>query len=40
HYDQHIDHYSVLRTIEDAYRLPHAGHSQTATPITDMWQPS
>ncbi|MDT7586372.1 MAG: hypothetical protein QOE32_3922, partial [Pseudonocardiales bacterium] len=27
-------------TIEDAYRLPHAGHSQTATPITDMWQPS
>jgi acid phosphatase len=40
HYDQRIDHYSVLRTIEDAYRLPHAGHSQTATPITDMWQPS
>jgi acid phosphatase len=39
-YDDRIDHYSVLRTIEDAYRLPHAGHSQTATPITDLWQPT
>lgn len=38
-YDERIDHYSMLRTIEDAYRLPHAGHSQTAIPITDVWQP-
>jgi len=39
-YDERIDHYSVLRTIEDAYLLPHAGHSQTATSITDIWQPT
>lgn len=36
-YDERIDHYRVLRTLEDMYRLPHAGHSQTATPITDIW---
>jgi hypothetical protein len=39
-YDERIDHYTVLRTIEDAYQLPHAGHSQTAAPITDVWQPT
>jgi acid phosphatase len=38
HYTQHVDHYDLLRTIEDAYRLPHAGHTQTATDITGLWR--
>ncbi|CAO5251014.1 Phosphatidylinositol-3-phosphatase [Frankia sp. AgKG'84/4] len=33
-----INHYNVLRTIEDMYALPYAGNSATATPITDIWQ--
>jgi hypothetical protein len=36
-YSEHIDHYDVLRTLEDAYGLPYAGASATATPITDVW---
>jgi hypothetical protein len=36
-YSETIDHYSMLRTIEDAYGLPHAGASSSATPITDIW---
>lgn len=36
-YSEHITHDNVLRTLEDAYALPHAGHSATATPITDIW---
>jgi phosphatidylinositol-3-phosphatase len=36
-YSETIDHYAVLRTIEDMYGLPHAGASATATPITDVW---
>jgi hypothetical protein len=32
-YDQRIDHYSVLRTIEDMYGLPYAGESAGAAPI-------
>ncbi len=32
-YDQRIDHYSVLRMIEDFYALPHAGASAGAAPI-------
>jgi phospholipase C len=36
-YSENISHYSVLRTIEDAYGLPHAGQSASATPITDIW---
>ena len=36
-YPERIDHYSVLRTIEDAYGLGHLGNSATATPITDVW---
>lgn len=38
-YDETISHYSVLRTLEDAYGLPYAGSSSSATPITDIWQP-
>jgi hypothetical protein len=36
-YSEHIDHYDVLRTLEDAYGLPYAGASADATPITDIW---
>ncbi len=36
-YAERIDHYRMLRTIEDAFGLPHAGASATAAPITDIW---
>jgi hypothetical protein len=36
-YSERINHYNVLRTIEDAYGLPHAGASATAAPIRDIW---
>ncbi len=36
-YSETINHYSVLRTMEDAYGLPYAGASASATPITDVW---
>ncbi|HEX6497650.1 MAG TPA: alkaline phosphatase family protein [Micromonosporaceae bacterium] len=39
-YTERINHYNVLRTIEDAYGLPYAGNSSSATPITDVWTTS
>jgi hypothetical protein len=36
-YSEAINHYNVLRTIEDMYGLTYAGASATATPITDIW---
>ena len=36
-YTEQINHYSVLRTIEDAYGLPHDGAAASATPVTDVW---
>jgi hypothetical protein len=36
-YDKRINHYTVLRTIEDMFGLPHTGASAAATPITDCW---
>ncbi|MFD8083854.1 alkaline phosphatase family protein [Kitasatospora sp. NPDC059722] len=36
-YTEQIDHFSVLRTIEDMYGLPYAGAAAQATPITDAW---
>lgn len=36
-YAEHIDHYDVLRTIEDMYGLPYAGNAAGATAITDVW---
>jgi len=36
-YSNHIDHYNVLRTVEDFYSLPHAGAAATATPINYCW---
>ena len=34
---QPVTHYSVLRTIEDAWGLPRLGASATAKPITGIW---
>ncbi len=36
-YGERIDHFSVLRTIEDMYGLPYAGSAAGATSITDAW---
>ena len=36
-YSEDINHFNLLRTLEDMYRLPHAGAAATATPITDIW---
>jgi hypothetical protein len=36
-YSQSINHYNVLRTLEEMYGLPHAANSATALPITDVW---
>jgi phosphatidylinositol-3-phosphatase len=37
-YAEKINHYNVLRTVEDMYGLGHAGASATANPITDVWK--
>jgi len=37
-YSEKINHYNVLRTIEDMYHLPHLGNSVSATPITNVWK--
>ena len=36
-YGETINHYNVLRTIEDMYGLPYLGDDATAAPITDTW---
>lgn len=36
-YGEHVDHYRMLRTLEDMYGLPHEGQSAGTTPITDVW---
>ena len=38
-YTETIDHYRLLRTIEDMYGLPSVANSTTATAITDCWLP-
>jgi acid phosphatase len=37
-YSEKINHYNVLRTVEDMYKLSHLGNSGSATPITDVWK--
>jgi phosphatidylinositol-3-phosphatase len=37
-YSEDITHYNVLRTIEEMYGLEHLGGSESATPITNVWQ--
>ena len=36
-YSNKINHFSVLRTIEDMYGLPYAGAAASATSITNVW---
>ena len=36
-YDQRIDHYSVLRTLTDMYRLKPIGHAKQAKAIKGIW---
>lgn len=36
-YGEQIDHYSVLRTIEDAYGLPALANASSAAAVTDVW---
>jgi len=37
HFNEYINHYSVLRTIEDMYGLNHAGPAKEKA-ITDVWK--
>lgn len=37
-YDEFVDHYRVLRTLEDMYGLAPAGRSKAVQPISDCWQ--
>ena len=39
-YDERIDHYDVLRTVEEMYGLPHAGAAEKAKPITAPFAPA
>ena len=34
---ERIDHYRLLRTIEDMYHLAPLGHARSTTPITSIW---
>lgn len=36
-YPEKMDHYRVLRTVEDVYGLSHAGMSASRSPVTDVW---
>lgn len=36
-YGERINHYNVLRTIEDMYHLGHIGNAATVSTITDIW---
>ena len=36
-YDENVDHYNVLATLEQMYGLSEVGSSNGATPITDIW---
>lgn len=39
-YTTPIDHYRVLRTLEDLYGLAHLGHSAESRPIRGIWLPA
>ncbi|MER5865164.1 alkaline phosphatase family protein [Kitasatospora sp. NPDC002040] len=39
-YGEQINHYNILRTLEDAYGLAPLGSAATAAPITDVWTTS
>ena len=38
-YPEQVNHYNLLRTIEDGYGLPGIGAAATATPLLDIWTP-
>lgn len=37
-YSNRINHYNILRTIEDMYGLPYAGNAASSSPITYCWK--
>jgi hypothetical protein len=37
-YTENVNHFNLLRTIEDIYSLPHAGESNSAEPIANIWK--
>jgi acid phosphatase len=37
-YDEAVDDYRLLRTVEDFYGLPHLGYSANVAPIQDIWR--
>ncbi len=39
-YNETINHYNLLRTIEDLYGLPYAGNATNVATITDIWSAS
>jgi hypothetical protein len=38
-YFENINHFNILRTLEEMYHLPYAGAAATAIPVTDIWLP-
>jgi acid phosphatase len=36
-YNEQIDHYNLLSTLEQMYGLPKTGYAANASPITDIW---
>lgn len=37
-FDENLNHFNLLRTIEDVYGLAHAGESKTVKPIVSIWK--
>jgi phospholipase C len=37
-YSENVNHFGLLRTIEDIYGLSHAGEAQNSSPIADIWK--
>jgi hypothetical protein len=37
-YGRRLDHYNLLRTIEDLYGTGHAGEAASAEPISGIWR--
>jgi hypothetical protein len=37
-FDEKLNHYNLLRTIEDLYSLAHAGESKAVEPIMKIWK--
>jgi Phosphoesterase family len=39
-YRERLNHYGLLRTIEDVYELPHLGRAKAASPLSKIWKDS